>query len=262
MIKEVLNTAESKMQKTISVLSSDLTTLKAGRANPKMLDRIQVEAYGGLCPIEQVGNISAPEPRMLVITPWDKSLLKEIEKAILKSDLGINPSNDGSIIRLLVPELTEETRKNLVKNVKKLGEDAKVAIRSIRRDANEKIKALKKDGHISEDEVKKAEDNVKETEKNLALSNKKALQIIEDAKKEAEKQKQEILLQAKVEANNKMIQVQQDIEKEKQKAVQEVHDDVVNLALEASKTLLTREVNSSDNQKLLNDFVDGLTEEK
>ena len=124
MIKELLNTAESKMQKTISVLTSDLTTLKAGRANPKMLDRIQVEAYGGLCPIEQVGNISAPEPRMLVITPWDKSLLKEIEKAILKSDLGINPSNDGSIIRLLVPELTEETRKNLVKNVKKLGEDA------------------------------------------------------------------------------------------------------------------------------------------
>ena len=161
MIKEVLNTAESKMQKTISVLSSDLTTLKAGRANPKMLDRIQVEAYGGLCPIEQVGNISAPEPRMLVITqPWDASALKEIEKAILKSDLGINPSNDGSIIRLLVPELTEETRKNLVKNVKKLGEDAKVAIRSIRRDANEKIKALKKDGHISEDEVKKGEDAV------------------------------------------------------------------------------------------------------
>ena len=142
MIKDVLNTAESKMKKTISVLTSDLTTLKAGRANPKMLDRIQVEAYGGLCPIEQVGNISAPEPRMLVITPWDKSLLKDIEKAILKSDLGINPSNDGSIIRLLVPELTEETRKNLVK------------------DANEKIKALKKDGHISEDEVKKGEESV------------------------------------------------------------------------------------------------------
>lgn len=118
--------------------------------------------------------------------------------------------------------------------------------------------------HLSkaEEATKKAEYNVKETEKNLALSNKKALQIIEDAKKEAEKQKQEILLQAKVEANNKMIQVQQDIEKEKQKAVQEVHDDVVNLALEASKTLLTREVNSLDNQKLLNDFVDGLTEEK
>ncbi|MDU3722378.1 MAG: ribosome recycling factor [Clostridium celatum] len=160
MIKELINNAESKMQKTISVLKSDLSTLKAGRANPTMLDRIQVEAYGGLCPIYQVGNVSAPEPRMLVITPWDKSLLKDIEKAILKSDLGINPSNDGSIIRLLIPELTEETRKNLVKNVKKIGEDAKVAIRSIRRDANEKIKSLKKDGHISEDEVKKGEESV------------------------------------------------------------------------------------------------------
>lgn len=160
MIKELLGTAETKMQKTISVLTSDLTTLKAGRANPKMLDRIQVEAYGGLCPIEQVGNISAPEPRMLVITPWDKSLLKDIEKAILKSDLGINPSNDGSIIRLLVPELTEETRKNLVKNVKKAGEDSKIALRSIRRDSNDKVKALKKDGELTEDEMKKSEDDI------------------------------------------------------------------------------------------------------
>ena len=179
MIKELLSTAESKMQKTISVLTSDLTTLKAGRANPKMLDRIQVEAYGGLCPIEQVGNISAPEPRMLVITPWDKSLLRDIEKAILKSDLGINPSNDGSIIRLLVPELTEETRKNLVKNVKKLGEDAKVAIRSIRRDANEKIKALKKDGHISEDEVKKGEVRVESNLNSRFLIEKRRSQIFD-----------------------------------------------------------------------------------
>ena len=185
MIKELLSTAESKMQKTISVLTSDLTTLKAGRANPKMLDRIQVEAYGGLCPIEQVGNISAPEPRMLVITPWDKSLLKDIEKAILKSDLGINPSNDGSIIRLLVPELTEETRKNLVKNVKKTGEDSKVAIRSIRKDANDKIKALKKDSSISEDEAKKAEDDVqkitdnfvKEIDKIVAVKEKEIMSV-------------------------------------------------------------------------------------
>jgi ribosome recycling factor len=160
MIKDVISTAEVKMQKTISVLNSDLSTMKAGRANPTMLDRIQVDYYGSPCALSQVANISAPEPRMLVITPWEKSLLKEIEKAILKSDLGINPSNDGNIIRLLVPELTEETRKNLVKNVKKAGEDAKVAVRSIRRDANEKIKALKKDGHISEDEVKKAEEAV------------------------------------------------------------------------------------------------------
>ena len=156
MIKDVIKVAEEKMQKTISVLHSDLSTMKAGRANPTMLDRIQVDYYGSQCPLNQVANVSAPEPRMLVITPWEKSLLK----AILKSDLGINPSNDGAIIRLLVPELTEETRKNIVKNVKKAGEDAKVALRSIRRDANEKIKALKKDGHISEDEVKKAEENV------------------------------------------------------------------------------------------------------
>lgn len=160
MIKDVISSAEVKMQKTLSVLSSDLSTMKAGRANPTMLDRIQVDYYGSPCPLTQVANVSAPEPRMLVITPWEKSLLKEIEKAILKSDLGINPSNDGSIIRLLVPELTEETRKNLVKNVRKAGEDAKVAIRAIRRDANEKIKSLKKDGHISEDEVKKAEETV------------------------------------------------------------------------------------------------------
>lgn len=160
MIKDLISTAEVKMQKTLSVLNSDLSTMKAGRANPTMLDRIQVDYYGSPCSLTQVANVSAPEPRMLVITPWEKSLLKEIEKAILKSDLGINPSNDGSIIRLLVPELTEETRKNLVKNVKKAGEDAKVAVRSIRRDANEKIKALKKDGHISEDEVKKAEETV------------------------------------------------------------------------------------------------------
>lgn len=160
MIKDVISTAEVKMQKTLSVLNSDLSTMKAGRANPTMLDRIQVDYYGSPCPLSQVANISAPEPRMLVITPWEKSLLKEIEKSILKSDLGINPSNDGSIIRLLVPELTEETRKNLVKNVKKAGEEAKVAVRSIRRDANEKIKSLKKDGHISEDEVSKAEETV------------------------------------------------------------------------------------------------------
>ena len=160
MIKDVIKVAEEKMQKTISVLHSDLSTMKAGRANPTMLDRIQVDYYGSQCPLNQVANVSAPEPRMLVITPWEKSLLKEIEKAILKSDLGINPSNDGAIIRLLVPELTEQTRKNIVKNVKKAGEDAKVALRSIRRDANAKIKALKKDGHISEDEVKKAEENV------------------------------------------------------------------------------------------------------
>lgn len=112
MIKDIIKTSEEKMKKTLHVLESDLSTLKAGRANPTMLDRIQVEYYGSMCHLNEVSNISAPEPRMLVITPWEKPMLKEIEKAILKSDLGINPSNDGSIIRLVVPELTEETRKN------------------------------------------------------------------------------------------------------------------------------------------------------
>ncbi|MCR4943461.1 MAG: ribosome recycling factor [Clostridium sp.] len=160
MIKEIIKNSEEKMQKTISVLKSDLSTMKAGRANPSMLDRVQVEYYGSPCPISQVANVSAPEPRVLMITPWEKTILQDIEKAILKSDLGLNPSNDGSVIRLIIPELTEETRKALVKNVKKTGEDAKVAIRSIRRDANDKIKNLKKNDDISEDEVKRGEDNV------------------------------------------------------------------------------------------------------
>ncbi|MGG7143798.1 ribosome recycling factor [Clostridium nigeriense] len=160
MIKDIIIKAEEKMKKTISVLKSDLSTLRAGRANPTMLDRIKVDYYGSPCPLSQVANISAPEPRVLVISPWEKSLIKEIEKAILVSDLGINPSNDGSVIRLVVPELTEETRKNLVKVVRKTGEEAKVALRSIRREANDKVKALKKDGDITEDELKNSEDKV------------------------------------------------------------------------------------------------------
>ncbi|MDV4151176.1 ribosome recycling factor [Clostridium sp. AL.422] len=163
MIKDIIVKAEEKMKKTISVLKSDLSTLRAGRANPTMLDRIKIDYYGSPCPLSQVANISAPEPRVLVISPWEKSLIKEIEKAILVSDLGINPSNDGSVIRLVVPELTEETRKNLVKVVKKTGEEAKVALRSIRREANDKIKVLKKDGDITEDELKNSEEKVQKT---------------------------------------------------------------------------------------------------
>lgn len=185
MIKDIIKTLEEKMKKSIAVLSSDLATMKAGRANPTMLDRIHVDYYGSMCALNQVANISSPEPRLLVITPWEKSMLKEIEKAILKSDLGINPSNDGSIIRLLIPELTEETRKNLVKNVKKAGEDTKVAIRSIRRDANDKIKALKKESDISEDQIKKAEDDiqkitdnfVKEIDKMIAAKEKEIMTV-------------------------------------------------------------------------------------
>ena len=160
MIKDVIKKSEEKMNKTINSLNSELATMKAGRANPTMLDRIQVEYYGSMCPLNQVANVSSPEPRLLVITPWEKPMLKEIEKAILKSDLGINPNNDGTIIRLLVPELTEETRKNLVKNVKKVGEQAKVAIRSIRKDENDKVKNFKKEGTITEDEMKKGEDDI------------------------------------------------------------------------------------------------------
>lgn len=160
MIKDIIKNAEEKMHKTVTVLNSELGTMKAGRANPNMLDKIQIDYYGSMCPLSQAANISAPEPRVLMITPWEKPLLKEIEKAILKSDLGLNPSNDGSVIRLVIPELTEETRKDLVKRVKKTGEESKVAIRSIRRDANDKIKALKKDGDVSEDQIKKGEDDV------------------------------------------------------------------------------------------------------
>ncbi len=174
MVKDIIKNADEKMNKTIISLQNELGTLKAGRANPTMLDRIQVESYGSMVPLNQVGSVSAPEPRVLVIQPWDRSTIKSIEKAIMKSDLGINPSSDGQVIRLIVPELTEETRKTLVKSVKKFGEDAKVAIRSIRRDANEKIKALKKNGEISEDDVKKAEDTVqKETDKFIKLIDKK-----------------------------------------------------------------------------------------
>lgn len=160
MIKEVLTASEEKMKKSIEVLKGELRTLKAGRATPAMLDKLVIDYYGTPTPISGVANISTPEPRMLVIQPWEKSLIKDIEKAIQKSDLGMNPASDGQVIRLVVPELTEETRKNLVKLIKKYGEECKVAIRSIRRDANDKCKVLKKDGTHSEDEIKKTEDEL------------------------------------------------------------------------------------------------------
>lgn len=160
MIQEVMTFADEKMNKTIAVIKNELASMKAGRANSKMLDRIEAEYYGTMTPLSQLANISAPEPRVLLIQPWDKNSIKAIEKAILKSDLGINPSNDGSVVRLVVPELTEETRKNLVKTVKKTGEEGKVAIRSIRKECNDKLKNLKKETDLSEDEIKKAEDNI------------------------------------------------------------------------------------------------------
>ena len=166
MIKEIISIADEKMNKTIAVLKHEFASMKAGRANATMLDRIHVECYGSFVPLNQLANISAPEPRVLLIQPWDKTSMKDIEKAILKSDLGLNPSNDGSAIRLIIAELTQETRKTLLKTVKKTGEEAKIAIRSIRRDANDKIKTLKKNNEVTEDEVKKSEDTIqKETDK-------------------------------------------------------------------------------------------------
>jgi ribosome recycling factor len=181
MLKDLILKAEEKMKKSIHVLTSDLATMKAGRANPTMLDRIEVEYYGSMVPINQAANVSAPEPRIILIQPWEKSTLKDIEKAILKSDLGINPSNDGVAIRLVVPELTEETRKNLVKNIKKSGEETKVAIRSIRREANDKVKSQKKDSDLSEDEIKKAEDEI---QKKTDLYIKEIDKIVEVKEKE------------------------------------------------------------------------------
>ena len=150
---------EEKMQKAYDFLLSDLSTIRAGRANPHVLDKIRVDYYGTPTPLQQVGNITVPEPRMLQIAPWEKKLIKDIEKAILASDVGITPTNDGAVIRLVFPELTEERRKDLVKEVKKKGEEGKVAIRNIRRDGNEAFKKLSKT-EISEDEIKDLEDEL------------------------------------------------------------------------------------------------------
>ena len=150
---------EEKMKKTLTNLESELATIRAGRANPHILDKLTVDYYGAPTPIQQVANISVPEARMIQIQPWEGSLVKEIEKAINMSDLGINPTNDGKVIRLIFPELTEERRKDLVKEVKKKGEAAKVAIRNIRRDANDMLKKLGKTD-VSEDEIAELEDSV------------------------------------------------------------------------------------------------------
>ena len=150
---------EDKMQKAFEFLLSDFQTIRAGRANPHVLDKIRVDYYGTPTPLQQVGNITVPEARMLQIAPWEKSLIKEIEKALLTSDLGIHPRNDGTVIRLVFPELTEERRKDLAKEIKKKGENTKVAIRNIRRDANDSFKKLAKT-EVSEDEIKDLEDAV------------------------------------------------------------------------------------------------------
>lgn len=159
-MQEHLKLYEDKMEKSLDVLLDEYASIRAGRANPHVLDRLRIDYYGTPTPIQQVGNVTVPEARMIVIQPWEKSLLKEIEKAILVSDLGINPTNDGNVIRLIFPELTEERRKDLAKDVKKKGEGAKVAVRNIRRDAMDSIKKMEKAGDISEDDLKQGEEKI------------------------------------------------------------------------------------------------------
>ena len=159
-MNEKIKVYETKMGKTIANLESEFGAIRAGRANPHVLDRITVDYYGTPSPIQQVANVSVPEPRIIQIQPWESKMIKAIEKEILCSDLGINPTNDGKSIRLVFPELTEERRKELVKDIKKKGEAAKVAIRNIRRDANEMLKKLGKSDDVSEDEIKDLQEKV------------------------------------------------------------------------------------------------------
>lgn len=178
---ERLKAYDEKMEKAVDFLVSDYAGIRAGRANPHVLDKIRVDYYGTPTPLQSVGNITVPEPRMIQIAPWEKSMIKEIEKAIMTSDLGINPNNDGSVIRLIFPELTEERRKELVKDIKKKGEDAKVAIRNIRRDGNDALKKLGKSSEVSEDEVKDLEDKLQKVTDNYI---KDVDKLIEDKSKE------------------------------------------------------------------------------
>lgn len=157
---ERIKVYDEKMKKAYDFLATDYQAIRAGRANPHVLDKVKVDYYGTPTPIQQVGNVSVPEPRIIQIAPWEKSLIKDIEKAIMASDVGITPTNDGAVIRLVFPELTEERRKELVKDVKKKGEDGKVAVRNIRRDGNDAFKKLTKAEDISEDEVKQLEEQL------------------------------------------------------------------------------------------------------
>lgn len=160
MIDDILNDVEERMQKSLKSLQKEFSTIRTGRANPAMFEGIKVMVYGSEMPMNQVATISVPEPRLVVIQPWDKSNLAEVEKAILKSDLSVNPSNDGNLIRIQIPELTEERRKEYVKLAKGKSEDCKVAIRNVRRDGNDMIKTLEKDKEVSEDDSKAAQEKI------------------------------------------------------------------------------------------------------
>jgi ribosome recycling factor len=158
MIQEIMKSLDERMEKALANVKREFSTIRAGRASVSMLDRVQVEYYGSMMPINQLANVSTPEPRQLVITPWDKGSLAAIERAITKSDIGITPSNDGNIIRLTIPQLTEQRRKDLAKQVKGLAEDGRVAVRNIRRDVNDSLKKLEKE--VSEDEIRREQDKV------------------------------------------------------------------------------------------------------
>jgi len=162
-MKEIVSEVKIKMDKTLQVLKKDLSTIRAGRANPHLLDKISVDYYGTLTPINQMGNIAVPEPRLLTIALWETKFISIVEKAIMKSDLGITPSNDGRVIRLVFPELTEERRKDIVKNIHKLAEETKVAIRAVRRDFNENLKKMKKASQITEDDLISEENEIQKT---------------------------------------------------------------------------------------------------
>lgn len=181
MINEIKSENKRKMEKAIENLKEELNSIRAGRANPKILDRITVDYYGTPTPLNQLAGISVPEPRMILIQPWDTKSVSDIEKAILKSDLGLNPSNDGKIIRLIIPQLTEERRKDLVKLAKKQGEDAKIAIRNIRRNTNTALKNAEKDKLITEDELKMIETDIQKiTDAEITIID----EIISDKNKE------------------------------------------------------------------------------
>ena len=181
MLDELMLETEEKMEAAIKSLKNDFASMRAGRANPQMLDRIHVDYYGADSPVNQLANISAPEPRLLVIQPWDKSTIPLIEKAIMKSDLGITPSSDGSLIRIAIPQLTQERRLELVKQLKKMAEEIKVRIRNVRRDANDKVKKMEKDKSVTEDEGKIAMEDIQElTNKSIAEVDK----ILENKEKE------------------------------------------------------------------------------
>ena len=160
MAKEIVASAEENMKKTVDVVKKEFASLRAGRATPSLLDKIAVKYYGTPTPLNQVANITVPEARLLVIQPWDKTVLPEIERAILKSDLGINPTSDGTVIRLAIPQLTRERRQELVKTLKKKAEDGRVAIRNVRRETNDSLKAKEKKGELSEDDLRRTQDDV------------------------------------------------------------------------------------------------------